>query len=217
MSTVDDSFLNRFDSREQVQRYLDRFQRGRRRLTDAREKSALVELMGDIGKGVVLDLPCGPGRFVPVWAKLAEHVILADASPAVVQFVGEHLPANGSCLETRAEAIPLAKQSVDVVFSHRFLHHVRDQQQRASILLEFHRVTRRYLILPFYPPGLRSRARWWWRARLGRVAQQDLLRGERQFLGELGQAGFRLARWRRLRRFPASAFFLFDKSLAASG
>jgi hypothetical protein len=42
------------------------------------------------------------------------------------------------------------------------------------------------------------------------------LRSERQLLGELEQAGFRLARRCRLRRFPSCAFLLFKKSTSTS-
>lgn len=206
-----DSFLARFNSREQVQKYVDRFQHRKRHRTDLREKAALIELMEVVGKVDVLDLPCGPGRFNSIWTRYAGHVVLADASQAVLDFIASNLPFNASCLKTRAESIALPSESVDVVFCHRFLHHVPSRTIRGQIFREFHRVTRRHLILPFYPAGRRNRLRWRWRSWLGRVHQHDLLSNERQCLSELRDEGFCLVRRRHLRRFPSSAFLLCEK------
>jgi SAM-dependent methyltransferase len=210
-----DSFLARFDTPEQVQRYVERFKHGRRRRTDLREKAALAELLASTGKIDVLDLPCGPGRFVPVWTSFANHVILANASPAVVSFVEAHRPPNGKTLETSAESIQLPDECVDLVFSHRFLHHITGTVARFRILREFHRVTRRYLLLPFYPPGLRSRVRNAWQRRIQSSAARDLLDNDRKCKRELEAAGFHLVRRSPLRRIPPCAFLLFEKQTVA--
>lgn len=207
----DTSFLNRFADRTQVERYLDRFKRGRRRRTHAREVAALHELISTTEAAVVLDLPCGPGRFVPVWVRHATRVILADASSAVVQFVGENLPPNGSCVETRAEDIDLPDQSVDLIFSHRFLPHVRDRALRTRILSEFYRVTRRYLVVSHYSRSWSTRIRWWFRSTFTREDRHDVLSSERQLLYEVQNVGFRLIRRERLRRYPSGSYFLFER------
>lgn len=101
---------------------------------------------------LVLDLPCGAGRF---WPLLAEHhgrVILgADESGTLLEVARAAHPRSLvdriRTLCTTAFDIELPDRSVDCVFSMRFAPPVRDATQRLAMLREFHRVARDTVIL----------------------------------------------------------------------
>ena len=156
-------FVDRFAERAQAERYRDRYHKGGRRARlNALEHRLLESLLEGIGRvEVALDLPCGTGRFSAMLAEHADRMILADASQAMLDLAREDL--DQPSFEYKlidAEHIDLPDKSVDLIFCHRFLHHIRNTTARATILSELVRVSRRYVILPYYPSGLRSHLRW---------------------------------------------------------
>jgi ubiquinone/menaquinone biosynthesis C-methylase UbiE len=208
-------FDERFVTQRQAKRYRDRYKTGRRVRTDLREKAALREVLENVGSiSVALDLPCGSGRLGPVLATVAAKVILADSSTAMLTFAREECPPTAfDHLHTDARHIELPDRSVDLVFSHRFLHHLDEADTRAQVLAELVRVTRRYVILSFFPPGIRSRFTRWVRRVLGRIQPGDPLATETKFLDEASAGGLRLVQRKMLRRFPLrAAFYLFERA-----
>ncbi|HNQ24973.1 MAG TPA: class I SAM-dependent methyltransferase [Phycisphaerae bacterium] len=209
-----DEFLGRFATRAQAKRYRDRYATGRRVRTNAREQAALGELLAGLGHlPAALDLPCGTGRFAATLADFADRIILADASDAMLdtarQGVNQFHP---QYLQCDASQVSLDDGSVDLVFCHRFLHHVYDPNTRAQILNELVRVTRRYLVLPYYSPGQRDYRKWLTRFLTGRKSWSERPLRLRRFLEESRGAGLRIARQKILRRFPVTGvFFLFEK------
>lgn len=107
---------------------------------------------------VVLDLPCGAGRFWPV---LAEHptrtVVGADNSGDMVAVALEHCPKEiaprFSGLQTSAFNIDMADGSVDSIFSMRLMHHIGQSEHRMAMLKEFHRVSRDTVIISLWVDG----------------------------------------------------------------
>jgi hypothetical protein len=49
-----------------------------------------------------------------------------------------------------ASRLPVADGEVDCVFSNRLLHHILSPAERTSILREFHRVCRRWVVVSFF-------------------------------------------------------------------
>jgi len=208
------AFDHRFSNRAQAERYRDRYKTGHRVETDRREREALRELLSGVGRlAVALDLPCGTGRLSPVLAETADRVILADSSPAMLDVAREdHPDLPADYLQTDAQNVKLSDRSVDLVFCHRFLHHIDSALLRTSILSELVRVTRRYVLLSYYPPGWRSRWRWFIRTVLGRVRAVDQLATMEQFFEETAAAGLRPVRRIPMRRFRATGVFcLFER------
>jgi SAM-dependent methyltransferase len=91
---------------------------------------------------VILDIGCGHGksllelsrRFAP------ERLITADADPSAPQRAAEsiaHCPTPVEWHSANAAELPLADNSVDLVFCHQTLHHIVAQ---ADALAEFFRV-----------------------------------------------------------------------------
>ena len=126
-------------NRAQAERYRDRFRGQRRSRVDRLETTAVRELLGALDKlSTALDLPAGTGRLASLLADVAERVILADVSSAMLEVAREglsNLPVE--YVQTDAKAIALADGSVDLVFCHRLLNHVRDAGIRACILREW--------------------------------------------------------------------------------
>jgi len=177
---------------------------------DRLERTALRELLSGIGRlSIALDLPSGVGRFSPVLAEVADRVILADSSPAMLELAREEVTyPNAEYLETDALCIGLPDGSVDLVFSHRFLNHIPSVPARARILSELARVARRYVALSYYAPSFRGRWRGAVRRVLGAGDPYERPTTMREFVDAMSAAELRLQRRKVLRRFPLAAMFL---------
>jgi ubiquinone/menaquinone biosynthesis C-methylase UbiE len=209
-----DAFHARFLTRAQAEHYRDRYTTGRRGRIDRMERAALRELFSGLEPlEKAMDLACGAGRLSPVLGEFARSVILADASPQMLELAREdHRDQPFEFLETDAEHISLPDGSVDLVFCHRFLHHIHTAAPRQRVFHEIARVTRRYAVVSYYSPGFRDRFRWWSRRLTGRAAG-DRPAGLRRFYAEARAAGLEPAREKILRRFPVRGMFcLFEKS-----
>lgn len=115
-----------------------------------------LEIAGD--PGLVLDLPCGAGRFWPLLAtKPDRRIIGADNSANMIDVAMKSQPAEVvsrvTPLQTSAFAIDLPDNAVDNIFCIRLLHHVGDPAHRATLLREFHRVTRDTVIVSLWVDG----------------------------------------------------------------
>lgn len=107
---------------------------------------------------LVLDLPCGAGRFWPMLAGHPERVIIgADNAPAMLEVARTmqppHLVERIQTMQTSAFAIDLPERSVDSVFCMRLLHHIGEAEHRMTMLREMHRVTRDSVILSMWVDG----------------------------------------------------------------
>jgi ubiquinone/menaquinone biosynthesis C-methylase UbiE len=81
--------------------------------------------------GLVLDLPCGAGRFWPLLAEKPNRVIIgADNSASMLKVATQAQPAKWSNgyvrLQTSAFDIDLPDNAVDSIFCMRLLHHIGD-------------------------------------------------------------------------------------------
>ncbi len=215
-STADCSvFKARFTTREAAEAYRDRFKTGKRRRKDDIERRALRELLSGIGQlDTGLDLPSGTGRLSPVIGEVCRRVLQADGSLQMLTVAREdHPDLSGGYVQTDAEHIALADRGVDLVFCHRFLHHIHDRAARQRIFAELARITRRYVVASYYAPGHRDMWRWRLSRLLGRSEHRDRPATLQQFHDELAAAGLRLARTQVVRRFPSlGVFCLFERA-----
>lgn len=107
---------------------------------------------------VVLDLPCGTGRFWPLLAERPDRRILAaDSSEEMLQVAAQMQPKE---LVERVERfrcsafdIKLDDGSVDNVFCMRLLHHIPEASHRVAMLKEFYRVTRDSVCISLWVDG----------------------------------------------------------------
>jgi SAM-dependent methyltransferase len=174
---VELDFSRKYDHQHAVH-YLHKHQDGlARRVSHWRDQQLArqaLELAGD--PGVVLDLPCGAGRFWPLLAERQDRRILAaDNSGDMIAIArrAQHpdIVARVRTFQTSAFDIDLDDETVDCVFSMRLLHHVAEPAHRLAMLREFHRVSRDTVIVSLWVDG---NLKAWRRQRLERRRQAQL-------------------------------------------
>jgi SAM-dependent methyltransferase len=157
--TVELEFSRKYDQ-QHAQQYLDKHRDGiARRLSNWRDQNLArkaLQLAGD--PAVVLDLPCGAGRFWPMLAEREDRRILAaDNSAEMIATArraqSPEIVARVRTFQTSAFDIDLDDQTVDCIFCMRLLHHVADPAHRLAMLREFHRVSRDTVIVSLWVDG----------------------------------------------------------------
>lgn len=103
---------------------------------------------------VILDCPCGVGRFVNTVLYMRMRYVGADYSPAMIR-QAEKVAAPSQVfgfLAADAERLPVRDDSVDCVLLWRLLHHIPDPETRKRMLREAGRVTRNMVLVSFHHP-----------------------------------------------------------------
>ena len=197
-------FSRKYDHDHSVQ-YLNKHQDGlARRLSHWRDVQVgrrALKLAGD--PGLVLDLPCGAGRFWPMLAEQPNRVILAaDNSAQMVATARASQPAavvaRVESFQTSAFAIDLGDSAVDCIFCIRLLHHIEEANNRLALLRELNRVTRDTVIVSLWVDGnfkaWRRRRQERRRAESGAAAnyQNRFVVSKAVIEAEFAQAGFEI-------------------------
>lgn len=156
---VELEFSRKYDA-EHARQYFEKHQDGlARRLSHRRDLQLARKALARAGEpGLVLDLPCGAGRFWPLLAEKANRVIVgADNSAHMLEVACSVQPAEVvrrvKPLQTSAFAIELPDNAVDSIFCMRLLHHIAEPAHRLAMPREFHRVTRDSLIVSLWVDG----------------------------------------------------------------
>ena len=193
-------FSEKYDD-QHAQRYLRKHQQSLgRRLSHLRDEQVGLKALALAGDpGLVLDLPCGAGRFWPMLAEKPNRVIIgADNSESMIKTAMQGQPAEVvkrvQPLHTSAFDIALPDNSVDSIFCMRLLHHIGEAEHRRVILREFERVTRDSVIVSLWVDGnfkawKRKRAE---RDRPSHDYQNRFLIPAATIEKEFEQAGFRI-------------------------
>lgn len=152
-------FSGKYDQAHAQKYFLKHQNSFARRMSHLRDVQLARKALSLAGEpGLVLDLPCGAGRFWPLLAEKPGRVIIgADNSAAMVQTACAMQPVEivkrVRPLQTSAFAIDLPDSSVDCIFSMRLLHHIGEAAHRAQMLKEFHRVSRDSVIVSLWVDG----------------------------------------------------------------
>jgi len=164
-----DRFARRYATTHDAANYRDRrFGRSLHgRKVDAAERRLVARVVRGLGvRGPVLDVPCGTGRFVPVFAAAGCEVLAGDVSSemlALARQAAEEAGAVCRCFSSDSRRLPMPDRTVDLAFAMRLLHRVRDPAERVGVLRELGRVSRRWVLFSFYnrrsARGLRDRLR----------------------------------------------------------
>ena len=157
------SSTNESFDREGVIDYERRRYRGLdQRLVDLREKRILRRILRRIAREggkpgrpapLVLDAPCGYGRFSGLILGQGARLVSADLSRSMVERALQKKRGAGYLGGTVADVrgrLPFREGSFDHVVSMRLFHHLREEADRRSVLREFARVAERGVILSFY-------------------------------------------------------------------
>ncbi|HWN94404.1 MAG TPA: class I SAM-dependent methyltransferase [Methylomirabilota bacterium] len=197
--------------------YAERFETGLRRGINEREQRA-VEKIFDALTDVrsVVDVPSGAGRFAKVLAR-GRQLIEADVAFEILEFARQRAgkaKLNVAFLQSDASKLPLADGAVDCVFCNRLLHHIHSAKEREAFLREFHRVTRKYLVISFFDYHAFGEIRKLLKALKGRKPKYDQQPTFAQFTEEVARCGFNVrevvatgAPW------VAQKFFVLEKAL----
>ncbi|MEQ8860535.1 MAG: class I SAM-dependent methyltransferase [Pseudomonadales bacterium] len=127
-------------------------------MTTWRERKCLEQALRDAGRpATALDLPCGTGRFWPVFADAGVDTLIAGDGSAGMLTVAEQnrlgpkLPEQ--LVETSAFAMDLPDRCVDFAACMRFYHHLAMPDDRRTLLGELKRVSRRYAAVSLWVDG----------------------------------------------------------------
>ncbi|CAG8867074.1 hypothetical protein PS627_02357 [Pseudomonas fluorescens] len=152
-------FSEKYDQQHAKEYFLKHQDGLARRLSHQRDEQMARRALALAGEpGLVLDLPCGAGRFWPLLAQKQNRVIIgADNSAAMLETACASQPPaiveRVRPLQTSAFAIDLPDNAVDSIFCMRLFHHIGDSAHRKTILDEFHRVSRDSVILSLWVDG----------------------------------------------------------------
>ncbi|PYI87136.1 MAG: hypothetical protein DME26_07030 [Verrucomicrobia bacterium] len=119
------------------------------------EESILHSWLRRFKKGaLVLDVPCGTGRCRAVIEENGLSYIGADLSGAMIEEARKDAPNDltQGFVIADTEHLPFADKSVDYLVMWRFVHHLRNERIRHTILQEAARVTRCQVLLSFHHP-----------------------------------------------------------------
>ena len=152
-------FSEKYDD-QHAQKYLRKHKASLgRRLSHLRDEQLARKALALVGEpGLVLDLPCGAGRFWPLLGEKTNRVIIgADNSESMIKTAMQAQPADVvkrvQPLHTSAFDIALPDNAVDSIFCMRLLHHIGEAEHRRAILREFERVTRDSVIVSLWVDG----------------------------------------------------------------
>ena len=103
---------------------------------------------------LILDVPCGTGRFLPTLTSHGYRYLGADISEAMIAEARSQAtsPLVEGFIHADAAKLPLPDEHVDCVIIWRLLHHIADATARLAILREAARVTRDRVIISFHHP-----------------------------------------------------------------
>ncbi len=156
---VDLDFSRKYNAAHAEQYFLKHRDGIARRLSNWRDQQLARRALSLAGEpGLVLDLPCGAGRFWPLLAEKPDRVILAADNSADMIDVARRsqapeVVARVQAIQTSAFAIDLGDAAVDCIFCMRLLHHIAQSEHRLTVLREFHRVTRDTVIVSLWVDG----------------------------------------------------------------
>jgi ubiquinone/menaquinone biosynthesis C-methylase UbiE len=135
-----------------------RFSSPERQKRNARKWAAIRTALRDAtGVRTILDLPCGTGRFTGALAREGFEIVGSDISIEMLHKAASQQKQDKTdgrqgairgYVQANAEHLPLRTDSLDCVVSIRFMMHV-DPSTRVRMLREFHRVSRRWVIVDY--------------------------------------------------------------------
>jgi SAM-dependent methyltransferase len=123
------------------------------RLVQARERRIIRRHFRAAGSaasaGLVLDLPCGYGRFSPLLLEIGARPVNADLSFEMVKRADESSGRPGVAADAK-NGLPFRNGTFGAVFCLRLFHHIHDPAERRAVLEEFGRVSAGWAVVSYY-------------------------------------------------------------------
>jgi ubiquinone/menaquinone biosynthesis C-methylase UbiE len=190
------SYSKRLQDQKKAELYAKRFESGSRQRIDRREQRAVRRIFSTLADcRSVLDVPSGAGRFVQSLSQGGRRVLEVDVSFEILTFARERYlkqKADAHAMQGDASRLPFLDGAVDCVFSNRLLHHIHAPAERKMFLREFHRVSRRYVVVSFFNYKGFARVRSFLKRLKGRVPPYANQPTQAEFVAEAAEAGFRV-------------------------
>ncbi len=125
------------------------------RLVHRKETKILRKILQRVRNtsGLVLDVPCGYGRFSDLILDKDYSLVSSDISFYMVKRAREISSHPGWPLAVVADVkkgLPFKQGVFSLLLSFRFFHHVHEKDERESILREFSRISSQWMILSYY-------------------------------------------------------------------
>ena len=183
---------------------VDEYERKRYRGLDQRfvhnrEEKILRKILQKVGDTslLVLDVPCGYGRFSDLILEKDFSLVSSDISFYMVARTREnsrHLSLPLAVVADVKRGLPFKQGVFGLLFSIRFFHHVHEKQEREAILREFSRVTSQWTVLSYYRMNfLHSLQRKLRRKVKGSKTRIKMI-PRKEFEGEVECAGYNIVR-----------------------
>jgi SAM-dependent methyltransferase len=120
-----------------------------------REEAIVAAWLDDLPRGaLVLDVPCGTGRWIPTLSGRGFRYVGADVSGSMLREARRVTdpPRVTGFAAAEAERLPFADDTFDCVILWRLLHHIPEDATRAQMLTEAARVSRYKVLVSFHHP-----------------------------------------------------------------
>ena len=198
MSDLNDiqRYSARLQDRKRAELYAHRFDAGPRKRIDMREQRAVQNVFSTLPDcHSVLDVPSGAGRFIKTLSQGGRRVVEMDVAFEILSYAqreGAALKADAQAMQGDGSRLPLINGAVDCVFSNRLLHHIQLESERQVLLREFHRVSRRFVVVSFFNYKGFGVVRSFFKCLKGRTPPYATQPTQEQFTAEVGRAGFRV-------------------------
>ncbi len=201
------AYSRSFEDPRRAREYREKFRKGLfRRWTHLKEEAhlesalALVSAWGRLD--LVLDVPCGAGRWTSLLRRAGGRYLGVDLSLPMLRVCREAEGIQGRLVQASAWALPLEDREADLAACLRLLHHVREEEGRRALVRELCRVAERALLLTFLDGDSPKQ---WLHRKKGRLLGRPLRRPTwtRGALEETArEGGFELVRY-----WPLSPWF----------
>lgn len=154
-------------------------------------------------EGLVLDVPCGTGRLVPLFSGRSYKWVGADISFEMMEVARRRPEAQNNRMgnvRLDSEHMPFKPGSFDCVASIRFIYHVPTGDGRVAMLREMARVSKKWVLIDYnYPNPIKSLFR-----RIGYLFRPPKIRRRlsiNEIYGELEKADLKVCRAISVSRF----------------
>lgn len=205
-------YSTRFQNAAQAEKYALRFASGTRDKINQREQRAVQKIFAQLHDcNTVLDVPSGAGRLIGALGQQNRTVIEIDIAHEILIFARQQAASLGIqalFVQGDASCLPLAGGAVDAILCNRLLHHILPAAERAVVLRELHRVSRRYVVASFFDYHSFGAVRRFLKLLKGRRPAYQLQPTHQQFCAEVAQCGFRI-----IREVPTGPLWVAEKYL----
>ena len=175
-----------------------------------REESVLVSWLDGLPTGaLVLDIPCGTGRWIRTLTGRGLRYIGGDVSLAMIGEARTAVEPGKPLGFINADVgrLPFEDQSVDCVIIWRLLHHVREAEYRHAMLREAARISRDRVLISFHHPWSFTHLRKTIQRKFSGRAQRGSVITQWQLKREAESCGLRVLETKGFRKYVSINWF----------